>query len=268
MLNIEKLLYRIILNYYYIYLNNQTYKIISCPSWNVRYESEILYDKIIEENKYNQIWLTPEQIELYLLDNNIWNQNYENILKRLDTDIEDLKIDIYKNFYNTKSKEKFKKKLKTLYKQQNDLKNKKDCMNYLGIKDYALSIKNEFIIRYSIYNMNNTLVFDPTMDDYNHSQLQGFVREIIDNSINPNDMRALARSDFFRGYASSSNLEKSLIDMTEEYKYLVNLYKMYDNARQHPESPDEDIINDDDALDGWFLYQQRKAKKEIGRAHV
>lgn len=37
---------------------------------------------------------------------------------------------------------------------------------------------------------------------------------------------------------------------------------MYSNVRQHPECPAEDIINDDIALDGWFIFQNRKSEKE------
>lgn len=39
---------------------------------------------------------------------------------------------------------------------------------------------------------------------------------------------------------------------------LINWTKRYDNIRQHPECPDDDIINDDDLLDGWTSYIANK----------
>ncbi|NBO23389.1 hypothetical protein EBU94_08655 [bacterium] len=42
---------------------------------------------------------------------------------------------------------------------------------------------------------------------------------------------------------------------------------MYDKIYEHPECPQDDIINDDDALDGWMIYQKQKndlQKKEKG----
>jgi uncharacterized Fe-S cluster-containing protein len=54
----------------------------------------------------------------------------------------------------------------------------------------------------------------------------------------------------------------NFLDINDDYRHLIGLHKMYDNARQHQESPSEDIIKDDDALDGWFLHQNRKAEKE------
>ena len=37
---------------------------------------------------------------------------------------------------------------------------------------------------------------------------------------------------------------------------------MYDKIYEHPESPSEEIIEDDDALDGWMIYNQQEIKKQ------
>jgi hypothetical protein len=37
---------------------------------------------------------------------------------------------------------------------------------------------------------------------------------------------------------------------------------MYDNIHEHPECPDDVIIADDDALDGWMLVQKNKSLQE------
>lgn len=262
MLNLEKILYRIILGYYYIDIHNETYKVLS-PSIEIKYLSEILYDKTIEENKYDKRWLTDDEIEYYLLINNLWNKNEETTLKAVEKSIEDTKIDIFQNFINFKIKDKFKRQLKSLENQYIKLLNKKRSLDSLGIKEYASSIKNEFIIQNCIYDKNNNLLFNQKEDNCNHNKLHNiFIREIIDQTIQVSDMKALARSDLWRSYILSCKLEKDLINITDDYKYLINLHKMYDNARQHPEAPSEDIINDDDALDGWFLFHNRKAAQE------
>jgi len=36
---------------------------------------------------------------------------------------------------------------------------------------------------------------------------------------------------------------------------------MYDNIYEHPECPDDLIIEDDDALDGWLIHQKNKNKQ-------
>jgi len=37
---------------------------------------------------------------------------------------------------------------------------------------------------------------------------------------------------------------------------------MYDNIQESMDCPSEDVINDDDMLDGWFLTQKQKRDKE------
>ena len=36
---------------------------------------------------------------------------------------------------------------------------------------------------------------------------------------------------------------------------------MYDNARQSPEAPPDEVFNDDDAFDGWSTIQRKEADK-------
>jgi hypothetical protein len=42
---------------------------------------------------------------------------------------------------------------------------------------------------------------------------------------------------------------------------------MYDRIYEHPDCPKEDVINDDDALDGWMIFNKQeneRKKKEKG----
>jgi hypothetical protein len=54
---------------------------------------------------------------------------------------------------------------------------------------------------------------------------------------------------------------KSSYELSDEQKTLISISNMYDRIYEHPESPGEDVINDDDILDGWMIYQKNKAEK-------
>jgi hypothetical protein len=43
---------------------------------------------------------------------------------------------------------------------------------------------------------------------------------------------------------------------------------MYDSAYEHPDCPDDEILNDDDAFDGWLIRERRKSEKDKGRKMV
>jgi hypothetical protein len=259
-INLEKLLYRILLGYYYININDQKYKVIA-PSLELKYNAEILYDNIIEENKYDKRWLTTKEIEMYLLTNGVWSQEQDKKIKDTQNQIDDTKVDIYLSFLNPNKKENLRKNLKLLQNILSQLITKKESFNHLSIEEHASSIKNEFIIMNTIYSMDNTLVFNNDKE-INFIELQMFIKEILDHVVSPKQIRQLIKSDLWRSYSTISNLERDLLNINDDYKHLINFHNMYNNVKQHPECPSEDIINDDDALDGWYIHQNRKAEKE------
>ena len=69
----------------------------------------------------------------------------------------------------------------------------------------------------------------------------------------------------WRGYwnADKTNIfDKCTTELTDEQRALLNISRMYDNIYEHPECPDDKIIEDDDALDGWMILQKRKNDKD------
>lgn len=261
-MNNEKLLYRILLGYYYIYIDNKKYK-ISYPDMHIKYEAEYLYDSIIEDNKYDKTWLTQKEIDLYLKTNNIWSNLDDIKINEFIELLENTKIELFLNYTNETKRKSIKKQINHTNKELELLYSRKHSFNHLSIIEQATTIKNEFLIMHSIYDLNNNLIFsNPNQDSYNYQDLQIFIKEIINNNINIANLRALARSDLWRSYVTTMNLEKKFLEINDDYKHLINIHKMYENAKQHPEAPTDDIINDDDALDGWFIYQGKKIEKE------
>ena len=120
MINLDKLLYRILLGYYYIILNDVKYKVIY-PSIELKYEAEILYDSIIEDNKYDKSWMTQEEINFELAKNEIWTKEDEDILEKTKKSIDLIKIELYLNFSNSSKRNKIKKNIKMINKQINEL---------------------------------------------------------------------------------------------------------------------------------------------------
>ena len=267
MINLEKLLYRIILGYYHIYLDNKKYK-VSYPTIETRYEAEILYDSIIDENKFDINLLTISEMQALLKREGLWNDKKDEDLKEAEQDLENSKILLFQNFFNTDMSKTARGMISAITKSIADGTIIKNSFRNLTIEDYALGIKNEFIIMNSIYDMQDNLVFNnPSRDDYEYKKLQVFIKEILEHNIIVKNLRDLARSELWRSYANSCNIDEHGLGANDDMRHLINLSKMYDNVRQHPESPADVIMVDDDALDGWFIYQNRKVaqdKKKIG----
>jgi hypothetical protein len=50
-------------------------------------------------------------------------------------------------------------------------------------------------------------------------------------------------------------------EWTDDQRSLVSFSQMYDSIYEHPECPSEAVIDDDDTLDGWMIFQKRKVEK-------
>ena len=268
MINLEKLLYRIILGYYYIYIDNEKFKIVY-PSINIKYEADILYDSIKEDNRFVKNLLTISEMDALLKKENIWDENKEKDLKKAEIDLENSKVLLFQNFFNKDSAKQARGMISAVTKAIIETTTIKNTFKHLTIEDYCLGIKNEFIIMNSIYNAQNTLVFNnPDADDHEYKKLQVFIKEILEQNIIAKNLRDLAKSELWKSYNNSSNIDQQGLDITDDLRHLINLSKMYENVRQHPESPDDNIIADDDALDGWFIYQNRKVIQEKKKTSI
>ncbi len=86
-------------------------------------------------------------------------------------------------------------------------------------------------------------------------------------------MRLIARSNIWRAIWSCSRktgdlFSKPIIELSANQQELIHWSCIYDNVYEAVERPSEDIIDDDDLLDSWFIRQGEKiedrAKKESG----
>src|SRR5690606_30724708 len=51
-------------------------------------------------------------------------------------------------------------------------------------------------------------------------------------------------------------------ELNDEQRRLIVWSKMYDSIRESMDAPTENVIQDDDALDGWMLVQKKKREKD------
>ena len=263
--NLEYYLYRIISGYYLIDIKDIRYKVIY-PTIDIKYQAEQIYRDILDQYKFDTNWISDLQLQILLDTNSIWTKKNAEELSKQQHALELEKIDLYKEFSNTTNRKKHKKHVLSINSQISSLIYKKESLNYLTLKHFANNIKNEFIILNCLFDQQDNKILkdiDCFNESYNNAFAQLVSKEILDHQIQVSELKKLARSDIWRSYYNEHNaFPKSSIEANDDYRHLVSLTKMYDQIRQHPECPTEEVIEDDDALDGWFLYQKQKTSKE------
>jgi hypothetical protein len=252
---------RILSGYYYFILNNQKYKLVY-PDISIRYQAEIYADEEKDKNKYNE-WLTDEDILEYLISHGMWSNDGDSKLKDIENKIEDHKVDLYKNVLNPNNIKTVKRHLEGARKSYNRLYTLRHSFDHLTLQGYCESIKNQYLLIYSIYTNNNERVFD-NIEDSDNLMLNAFAEHISSNTIDIGTFRQIARSDIWRNYWSANKnsvFDNAVINWTDEQKTLVVLTKMYDSAHEHTECPPDSVFEDDDMFDGWMISQRRENEK-------
>lgn len=268
--DVESILYRVLTGYYYIIIDNIRYKILS-PNIYSKYLAHNTYLSIINDYKYEDGWITEKNINNILIIYNIWNDTKEKYLNESKELLDKTKIQYFLNFNTSSIKEQVKKSIINLNKTINNLYNEKYSLNYLTLENYAQNIKNQILVSSMIFNDDNTKVFESDIDNIDTDLLEKFIREIHNNSLGQETIKKLARNEIWRSYWGSNKdkiFSGSVVDWTDEQRSLVNFTRTLDSIREHLEAPEEEIINDDDALDGWMLYQHEKALKEKKQKHI
>lgn len=263
---LEVLIYRIISGYQYIKLNNDVYKLVS-PNIDLKIAANLLYDTIYQENLYSGFILKENLSEL-LVETETVSTTFDTDIKITEKTLESAKITYYKDFF-LPAKTRNKRNIIAINKVLNQAYQKKHSLDFLTLENYCENIKNEFLISKTLYDKNNNLVFEEyTNIDY--LLFNEITSCIASNIIDISTYKKIARSDLWRKIYSNSSknvFNGSSSSYTEEQKALLSLSSMYEKIYENPEAPSESIIQDDDALDGWILNQQKEIemnKKQKG----
>lgn len=252
---------RILSGFFIFFCNGQKYKLIY-PNMSIKYEADIYALEEYEKNKFND-WIHEDSIVDALVSMGVWSYNGDTNLTSLEKQIEDLKVDLYKNVLNPNQAKSIRKTLnntKNTYNKQFALRHSLDAYTPEG---YSENLKNNYLLAHSIYDKNNQLVFND-INNIDYKFFEDLSITIAQNIIDIPTYKALARNDIWKNYwsANSNNLfHNATIDWTDEQKTLVVLTKMYDNAYQHPECPPDNVFEDDDMFDGWMITQRRENEK-------
>ena len=225
----------------------------------------------LEEKDKNRFvdWLTHEEIMDYFTRERLWSKEHEEFLETSDKKAEDLKVGIYTNFRNPSSLEAYRKKLRAHERTTSRLYAQKHALDHLTLEGYCDLVKNDYLLKRSIYNSDDKLYFG---DNINHSEFEDVSNFLAMNVILPYQFRKIARaaqwSYYWHSKTAGNLFNVPVAEWTDEQRILAAMTRMYDGAREHMECPDDDVFEDDDAFDGWAISERRKNEKERSKSRA
>lgn len=256
-------LYRIFTGKLFFIYNNDQYELRS-PDKDIKYQAEIVYNNILNEEKFHN-WIREEHLTNVMIGLGVWHANTDTLLIQLDKKIENLKADLYTNRFRTKEADQIRKKIATTYREIDNISSTKHNFFSNTLEGYAESIKHEFIICSTLYQNNKKVFVNNNKNIASYTHFNNIVSEINKYVLTIKDYKSIARSQLWKSYWNSGEKNnifcKYSIDLTEEQRSLLNISRMYDSVYEHPECPEDSVLQDDDMLDGWMIIQRRIAEK-------
>jgi hypothetical protein len=268
--DLELLLYRVLSGKILFTYKNEQYELKN-SSVDIKYEAQLLYDSIINDEKYND-WIRAEDLDNMLISLGLWSKDTNNIIKDIEKKIERSKVDMFLSASLSDKLKKIRKLLSEYRKQLNKIMDYKNDLFSHTLEGYASSIKNEYILCNTLFK-NNMRVFPKQVssDQASYVYFNDLVTEVNKQNIGIDSYKELARSSMWRSYWNCNKekvFNKAVCDWTDDQRTTVSVTRMYDNIYDHPECPSDHVIEDDDMLDGWMIHQREKNQKAKKQAQI
>lgn len=221
----------------------------------------MIYEKHYQDNIYE--FILKEDVRSLLLKAELVGLHHEKDVERAVKRIEKAKMQLYLDFWDRTKTRRNRMALNNAKKAQLQLLAKGMAFDHLTLEHYCETKAFYYQISQTLRDFKTKkLLLD---DKTTNSEFEKYISLINEHTLDISTIRLLCRSEYWKSYylvGESNVFGKPTSDLNPEQVSMISTSKMYERVMEHTETPDSNIIEDDDALDGWVLYQSEKAKEE------
>lgn len=247
-------------------LSNNLLLLIQKPSRQDRYVAQEIFAEAYREAELSDN-LTEDELFSFLMSEGIWDEEKEELLNQLPKEIENFKVGLLQATFKSNERKTIRKALETAKNKLGELYSERNSYNHTSCLGVAALARTRYLLGASLVYPDGSKFFNHNFWEEPSRVLDEVFEIYTHNQLPEETYRILARTDPWRNYWSLRNEEGSLfgenpVDYTDEQKILVQWSKIYDSAYQHPESPSDEVIEDDDMFDGWLILQRRERENQ------
>lgn len=221
-----------------------------------------VYNKSYHEAQSEGV-MTEDEMLNWMISEGFWHKQNEIRIEKLQKQADDIKVSLFQNFTDKKMIKTLRFALRETEFKLNQEYAKKHAFFTNTCESFASLEKNNWTIQNTTYLEDKPYTFGDEDDVFNISS------EIQKCILKEGIIRELARTEPWKSIWSIHKtignklfLNSDNEELTINQKSLVIWSKLYDNIYESIDCPQDEIIQDDDCLDGWFIHQNRKREKE------
>lgn len=232
---------------------------VRAPSMSLKYKAEIYKQRLIDKYKYELPLL--EDYNQFLIQKKMLDFDYESKINTMSDRIRQLKKELFLCGPLINKETQVRASLTTVKNTLYEYLGTIELLRRPTLEYFVDNLKNRFILINTVF-IHNKLVFDT--DDVDIILLTDLVEKINEYDVKDVQFREIARTNPWQDYWRVNKNDLfgiPVIEYSEDQKTLCSLSRMYDNIWEHPECPSDDVIADDDKLDGFLIYQSEERNK-------
>ena len=221
-----------------------------------------VFRKSYEEALFSGVFTRKEMLEL-MLEQEVWSEEQETLLDKNKRSIEDLKLKLYEHFLRPSVRESIRVEVRGAEKKQIKLFETKHQNDHLDCEGIATYSRLNWVIE------NTTTYEDGTPYEFDELSVTKILQLKADiDQIETDQYREIARTEPWRSIWANSDkdplkaFQANAFELTPQQDQLTSWSRLYDNIGEAHEPPQDSVIKDDDAIDGWLVKQQRERERE------
>ena len=255
---------RIISGSLHLEIDSSNY-ILQKPTLEQKYKAAIIYKNTLEQASFESIKSDKEILDI-LLEVGLWTADKQLKLDQIPKDIDNCKVKLFE-IQKSDQRREIRRIINCGRRDLSLLYNERHCFDYITIEGMAALSKLYYILIDCLYYFNGNKVFNGA--DAWENEPNPLIKSIINlynqSQINESTYRQLVRNDPWRTIWNSAKHDSlfgcAAIHLTDDQKTLIHWSSLYDNIYENSECPSEEVIDDDDMLDGWLILQRRNRDK-------
>lgn len=260
----ERLINRIMTGKLVYSYSGQDYT-ISTPTLEDKCAADDLYDQTVLESIYDELY-NEENVLMALSFLNLWQEQDNEKLEKLDKKLENLKVELYNNRMSSDKIKSITRNIEQTILHITTMHERRHSLDHITIDGYANLVRRQYLISKMVQDKIGNYILK---NDSEFRTLENIFQFISSNQISIEEIRELARSEPWRSYWEISKpkpFSSEFNEWSDEQRALVKYSKMYDNIFAHSECPADFVVENDYMLDGWIIIQNRKREKDSKNA--
>ena len=260
----EYFISRIRSGFYLVKLGQSDVRILTPTSEDEFFANQVFMDSF-DKCRQDEL-MTEEEMFDWLIEKGLWSDEKDKKIDAIEKELEKLKIEIFNARSKIQLREQIRLYIRAAEKASVKLRSEKNEYFVNTCEGISLQEKSFELFKRCCFVEGEPLSF-------NEIDLQDLFHKYNSLILSDTQTRELARNEPWRSlYILKDELELFSNEkgrhLSLDQKGLLIWSRMYDNVQESMECPTDEVIADDDMLDGWFIIQKKKGESEKAKSEL